>query len=531
MSQVLRIAHSSRFAPAIRWFALLASIAIWIAPAAGQLTPVNPATTSTTPRTIQLERPIFINLPCPDEALKLLLLSEEGIMWNPEGRIGNQQLSDIVSEVRVVYPDVAKLGRHREELVAEILGLLNAARQGTYVPPSQRQGSLRPGVSFPNVFDPQAPGDLAQAGRQDSTIPGDRPLNPANNAASSPPALNSGLPDRFQPATPSFGNSVVNQQPASGFQTPMSGAQPQTSPLATSQLSSVNPQFPPTAGSGGWADRNGVSQLPNAGGLNLQQASQSPGNAAFNSGLSGPRPPALAVPDRGTTGFSGFSTPNADPTRLGSSLPNLQNGGFAQNAAGNNGFGSPAGQLAPINGQAPTNPASSTATPQYIAELTNELVRMREQFDYQNSRLNQMQLDNQTLQQTNQALQQNLVTAQRGAGYAQLPPSQGLYTSTGAGTDLSAGNNDALASNGVPPRRGGANGAAPTGLGLAGAIAGPTPEDANHQTLLERQNMLLWLFLAASIGLNIYLSMIARGLYVRYGDLADELRETFTATA
>jgi hypothetical protein len=42
--------------------------------------------------------------------------------------------------------------------------------------------------------------------------------------------------------------------------------------------------------------------------------------------------------------------------------------------------------------------------------------------------------------------------------------------------------------------------------------------------------LLLWLMLLCSVGLNLYLWAISRGFYSRYQELADELRETFTAT-
>lgn len=41
---------------------------------------------------------------------------------------------------------------------------------------------------------------------------------------------------------------------------------------------------------------------------------------------------------------------------------------------------------------------------------------------------------------------------------------------------------------------------------------------------------LLWLMLLCSVGLNLYLWFLSRTFYSRYQELADELRETFTAT-
>lgn len=47
---------------------------------------------------------------------------------------------------------------------------------------------------------------------------------------------------------------------------------------------------------------------------------------------------------------------------------------------------------------------------------------------------------------------------------------------------------------------------------------------------LRKANGFLLFMLIVSIGINIYLGLIARSFYTRYGELADELRETFTAT-
>ena len=52
--------------------------------------------------------------------------------------------------------------------------------------------------------------------------------------------------------------------------------------------------------------------------------------------------------------------------------------------------------------------------------------------------------------------------------------------------------------------------------------------DANE--VVQRQNRLLWFIMLCSVGLNFYLAIIARGFYVRYEELADEIRETFTSS-
>ena len=46
----------------------------------------------------------------------------------------------------------------------------------------------------------------------------------------------------------------------------------------------------------------------------------------------------------------------------------------------------------------------------------------------------------------------------------------------------------------------------------------------------KRTERFIYFMLLCSLGLNVYLGLISRGFYVRYNELADELRETFTAT-
>ncbi len=46
----------------------------------------------------------------------------------------------------------------------------------------------------------------------------------------------------------------------------------------------------------------------------------------------------------------------------------------------------------------------------------------------------------------------------------------------------------------------------------------------------QKFNGFLWFLLLCSLGLNLYLGWISRGFYVRYHELADELRDTFSAT-
>ena len=54
--------------------------------------------------------------------------------------------------------------------------------------------------------------------------------------------------------------------------------------------------------------------------------------------------------------------------------------------------------------------------------------------------------------------------------------------------------------------------------------------NANDVEGTHKTNGLLWFSLFCAIGLNVYLGWISRGFYVRYGELADELKETFSAS-
>ena len=52
---------------------------------------------------------------------------------------------------------------------------------------------------------------------------------------------------------------------------------------------------------------------------------------------------------------------------------------------------------------------------------------------------------------------------------------------------------------------------------------------ANYLSLKKTNGFLLFMLLC-SVGINVYLGLISRNFYTRYAELADELRETFTAT-
>lgn len=101
-----------------------------------------------------------------------------------------------------------------------------------------------------------------------------------------------------------------------------------------------------------------------------------------------------------------------------------------------------------------------------------------------------------------------------------------------------SGNPDPGPSAGIlPPSTGWGNPAATAAGSLVGGQhpSGPhvepltpgLPPVASTDSSIARFNGFLYFMLLSSIGLNIYLGWISRGFYVRYRELADELRESF----
>ena len=62
------------------------------------------------------------------------------------------------------------------------------------------------------------------------------------------------------------------------------------------------------------------------------------------------------------------------------------------------------------------------------------------------------------------------------------------------------------------------------------AKAAADPEILADSERYRQQNAALWFIMLCSVGLNFYLAWIARGFYVRYEELADDIRETFTSS-
>jgi hypothetical protein len=103
-------------------------------------------------------------------------------------------------------------------------------------------------------------------------------------------------------------------------------------------------------------------------------------------------------------------------------------------------------------------------------------------------------------------------------------PSTANTWSDYGGRNLLASTRDTLASTRQLPMAAIPGAANDPALSAFRDTATPTAalEDAN------RKNAFLFFWLLCSIGLNIYLGWISRGFYVRYRELAEELRETFS---
>lgn len=69
-----------------------------------------------------------------------------------------------------------------------------------------------------------------------------------------------------------------------------------------------------------------------------------------------------------------------------------------------------------------------------------------------------------------------------------------------------------------------------TNKGATDANLETNRDSLTEQKKEKRTEGFIYFMLLCSLGLNVYLGLISRGFYVRYNELADELRETFTAT-
>jgi hypothetical protein len=65
----------------------------------------------------------------------------------------------------------------------------------------------------------------------------------------------------------------------------------------------------------------------------------------------------------------------------------------------------------------------------------------------------------------------------------------------------------------------------------SGALSGNKTLNGQNPDVPWRTDFFLWFMLLISVALNFYLIILCRSLYVRYSDLADELREMFSATS
>ncbi len=472
-----------------------------------------------------------VSLECDIEHLKLLLTNPGGLRFNPDG-----ELESVISFIAV---SLRGANDRNGPAVDEIVELLRQSQAGTYERPAQREARLRQQIEqeLRAVYQRELDARISQlSASRPAADPGTRP--PEETAGSRWDTGNSGRgnPGMGNPSTgnPATGNPAAFN-PAAGNPGQQQLSQQQGAP------SSGNQDFNNRADSL-IADANrgrGLFTPPannNAAGGNNSSA----GNGNFNSDFPRQTPapvnpfPAPNNPQgtgqmlQGTTGqlnpAGGLSPLFPNATAFDNTQQNSYQGPFRPGQETPPwATGSTAGGLA--TGANPANPAA--------AGIGNaEMQRMLDEFNYMKNQVQQQQVQMQDLKLENSSLryqqQQNMDRFARRDGIpggSAMTPAGATFDDTLNTQNNSTGNNQSAAR----PR----SNSAPQGAPLA-VIPGVEPADL---TLLEQnrrlgsQNMFLILMLLTSVGLNIYLSMIARGLYVRYGDLADELRETFTATA
>jgi hypothetical protein len=110
------------------------------------------------------------------------------------------------------------------------------------------------------------------------------------------------------------------------------------------------------------------------------------------------------------------------------------------------------------------------------------------------------------------------------------PARNGQYPRTGNGVSPMSipGPND-LAGRGNANNVGNPNGIFSDGRDASGKPTGLLGQTDPNRSQNSTEGIVYFMLLA-SLGLNLYLGLISRSFYVRYNELADELRETFTAT-
>ena len=418
-------------------------------------------------------QPQDIELSCSDVALKLLLTNPEGIKFTPPpGPLGNS-----INKVVVFYPEA---GPHNDQVVEEIVALLKLAREGKYVPPAQRQMQ----TSSPQNQPAQTPGSF-----------------PMGNSGAT-----GGTGFQQPPTTPSRELSVMNGGTASSqFGLPNNSGNAGAGGLYPYPQQNPNGPAASTASSntggfsaGGFsAGGNPSFGLPSQG----MPAQSSPDPNRFPA----PSMPVRQSTDQFLNNPQSLNYPTTNPTTNQGMTPNYQPGGTGMVDI-HRPLPNPNG-LPEFGHTQPSVQAGNQSTGNLMVDqLLRQSQAMNDQLQYTNAKLNQLAQDNFNLRNERLAPQIATRDGLPGAAGTTLSGLPDPNDRTPFGDRIATGQQR------------------PASLGQPMNIPGPE----FSQRTDDARFMLLWLFLAGSIGLNIYLGMIARGLYVRYGDLADELRETFS---
>lgn len=485
------------------------------------------ATRPMTAETVTIQKPLSITLECPEQALQLLLTRPLGVSWTPNGFVeGNIPTQKVVEQVIVIMPGADP---RYEVAMGEILDILRAVKSGRYIPPDQRQSAQRP----------QLPGS---SGGSQQLYTGGMPLTPpprfdqSTAAAPGNPASSAqGINLQTQPS-PQFGAS------GQGFGAGDSSTLRSDSTLPGSGISG----FPLAPLSGNPADPAGFPGSNN-GSTTLGRSSllQRPLSQMDPPGVGGTGTGSLS----GNGGVQPFSSWPASNSIWNQPQPGQTNGGGLQPVAGgpgNTGFPnspaanpgtgngiSPGSAIAgnssvwnPAGGNAGTVPASTQdSILQYVQQLGAVVQR-------QDSSLKELELQNAYLRRENELQRQDTLqqrfASRTGMEFSGID-STGIQSGGPVRNPWGSDSVSGAAQNGNPGTQ--ADLPAPRSLGVPAEVKGPSPRAGSGTAADANRMFLLWLFLAASLGLNVYLGIVAHGLYMRYGDLADELRETFTTTA
>ncbi len=344
----------------------------------------------------------------------------------------------------------------------------------------------------PQGFNNQSP---ANSGQNQNTFNDGAGVNPSR--------FNSGNTQFSQQPQSSFGNQEGNLNNTQG----------------SYQNSTVRPRQPSQVPDNAFYGRQSDNGSGTAGNFNNSAGGQS--NQGFDNRINGSTPPALYnnQPNSGTYNINDvrqpasnqFSNP-ADGDTRGHWQQQNSSQGFVNNQSGTPTYSNPQPNLAHQNWQGNTgqyNPIQdSNASGQLFANQSGSPFNQGWAYD---QRTNPSIASNQL---GYSALRQNPTVGHD----VPFIPSQ-LQSQPLPQRDLSIDQSVDSTSK-LPAASIDAN---PSTTPVAQSVAGQI--DANNKHLY-----FLWFMLLFSVGLNFYLGWISRSFYVRYSELADELRETFSST-